>query len=99
MGDALSRVRVWKGDKEKVALGLTEDLYVTIPRRQYDRLKASMSVDPQLTAPIDKGRRLGKVTIALSGQTVAEMPLVALQQINEGGIINQIKDSVLLWFE
>ena len=99
VGDALSRVRVWKGDKEKVALGLTEDLYVTIPRRQYDRLKASMSVDPQLTAPIDKGRRLGKVTIALSGQTVAEMPLVALQQINEGGIINQIKDSVLLWFE
>ena len=98
-GDALSRVRVWKGDKEKVALGLTEDLYVTIPRRQYDYLKASMSVDPQLTAPIDKGRRLGKVTIALSGQTVAQVPLVALQQIDEGGITSQIKDSVLLWFE
>ena len=98
-GDVLSRVRVWKGAKEKVALGLANDLYVTIPRRQYQNLKASMNVDPRLMAPLDKGRPLGKVTIGLGKQTVAQVPLIALEQIDEGGITNVIKDSVLLWFE
>lgn len=98
-GDKLSQVRAWKGDKEQLALGLQQDLFITIPRKQYKNLKASMSVNPQITAPIQKGSVLGQVNIALNGESVAEAPLVALESIAEGGILQLAKDSVLLWFE
>ncbi len=98
-GEVLSRVRVWKGEQEKVPLGLEQDLYVTIPRRQYKNLEANMRIDPQLTAPIRKGQILGRVEVSLAGEPVTEVPLVALRAVAEGGLMQTLKDSVLLWFE
>jgi len=98
-GEALRQVRVWKGDREQIALGLQQELYVTIPRRQYKNLQASMTIDPQLMAPIGKGEKLGQVKVTLNGETVAQVPLVALQPVAEGGIVQRVKDTVLLWFE
>ena len=97
--EVLTRARVWKGSREKVALGLGQDLYITIPRHQYKNLDAGMSIDPRLMAPISKGKRLGKVTISLEGAIVKEVPLIALEAIDEGGLMQRVKDSVLLWFE
>ncbi|MEW8156302.1 MAG: D-alanyl-D-alanine carboxypeptidase family protein, partial [Candidatus Thiodiazotropha endolucinida] len=37
-GEVLNRARIWKGDKEKLPLGLSQDLNVTIPRHQYQNL-------------------------------------------------------------
>ncbi len=98
-GEELSRVRVWKGSREKVSLGLEQDLYVTIPRRQYKNLEANMRVEPRLMAPIRKGQSLGSVNVSLDGETITQVPLVALQQVDEGGIVQSVKDSILLWFE
>ncbi|MCP4288401.1 MAG: D-alanyl-D-alanine carboxypeptidase [Gammaproteobacteria bacterium] len=98
-GAALSRTRVWKGAKESLALGLKSALHVTIPRRQYKNLKANMSVDPLLIAPIRKDQVLGSVEVSLEGQTITSVPLIALEQIDEGGIFQTLKDTALLWFE
>ncbi|MCP3867991.1 MAG: D-alanyl-D-alanine carboxypeptidase [Gammaproteobacteria bacterium] len=98
-GETLNRGRVWKGDKEQLAMGLAQDLYVTIPRRRSKDLRAEMSVEPHIMAPISKGRELGRVTIELDSDAIANVPLVALEQIHEGGILRAVTDSVLLWFE
>jgi len=97
--EVLNRARVWKGSREKVALGLGQDLYITIPRHQYKNLEAGMSIDPRLMAPISNGKKLGKVKISLEGTIVKEVPLIALEAIDEGGLVQRAKDSVLLWFE
>ncbi len=97
--EPLSRVRVWKGEKEKVALGLKDGLAVTIPRRKYDDLNAKMSVDKIPMAPLRKGQTLGSVKVSLDGAVIASAPLVSLEQINEGGILQNLKDTVLLWLE
>ncbi len=98
-GDKLSQVRSWKGEKEQVGLGLNSDLFITIPRKQYKNLKASMSINTHVTAPISKGATLGKVNIALNGEQIAEAPLIALESVAEGGIWELTRDSVLLWLE
>ncbi len=98
-GEVLNRARVWKGAKENVALGLNQELYITIPRRQYKNLKAGMSIDPRLMAPVTKGQELGRVRITLNQDLVREVPLIALEGVDEGGILQTAKDSVLLWFE
>lgn len=98
-GDKLTTSRVWKGSQERLSLGVERDLYITIPRGTYKKLDASMTINPKLMAPVVMGAALGKVNIALQGETVLEANLVALESIQEGGILQNIKDTVLLWLE
>jgi len=97
--DTLISARIWKGEQEQVSLGLENDLYVTIPRRQYDDLQARTEVDRLVEAPIAPGDILGKVIVDLAGEPITEVPLVALAEIPEGGIIRTAIDSVLMLLE
>jgi D-alanyl-D-alanine carboxypeptidase (penicillin-binding protein 5/6) len=87
------------GDREEVSLGLAEDLNVTIPRRQYDKLNARTEIRPQLQAPLGKGQKVGDVIIELAGQEVVRRPLVALDEVAEGGLWRQAVDTVLMMLE
>ncbi|BAN68128.1 D-alanyl-D-alanine carboxypeptidase family protein [endosymbiont of unidentified scaly snail isolate Monju] len=96
-GSRLTEARVWMGEQEKVALGLAEDLYLTIPRRQYDKLSARSEIEPDIQAPVHKGQALGEVVVELEGETIARVPLVALREIPEGGLWRQAVDTVQRW--
>ncbi|MES9817405.1 MAG: D-alanyl-D-alanine carboxypeptidase family protein [Candidatus Thiodiazotropha sp.] len=98
-GEVLNRTRIWKGDKEKLPLGLGQDLNVTIPRHQYQNLDARMEIEPKIMAPVKQGEVLGHVSITLNGEPVTEAPLVALKSIADGNIWQLIKDSALLLLE
>ena len=97
--ESLTEVRVWKGDREQLTLGLNKEMWITIPRGQYDNLDAAMKVTPQITAPVNKGKQYGMVEVSLNGETVATQPLVALQDVAEGGLFDRLKDEALLLFE
>ncbi|MDZ7809056.1 MAG: hypothetical protein U5L11_01555 [Arhodomonas sp.] len=98
-GAELTDVRVWKGDSDRLPLGVRHDLYVTVPKRQYDRLEASMSVDSRIVAPVRHGDAFGEVSVSLDGSPVAEVPLEALDDVGEGGMVGNLMDEVLLWFQ
>jgi len=95
----LTTSRIWKGTNEQLALGLAEDLYITIPRGRYEKLDASMKIDAQIIAPTSKGKQHGIVDISLEGEAVAERPLIALQDVEEGGLFQQLTDEFSLLFE
>lgn len=95
-GEKLAESKVWKGVQSVVPVGLKEDLLVTIPRKQYDKLKANLEVDKEMTAPIEKGRVMGRVNIYLDDEVITQMPLVALQQVEQGGFFRRMVDSVRL---
>ncbi|GAB4346678.1 MAG: D-alanyl-D-alanine carboxypeptidase family protein [Gammaproteobacteria bacterium] len=96
--EPLARARVWKGAQEEVPLGLAEDLYVTIPRGRYKALKATMDLRTDILAPARKGQELGTVNITLSGEPLTQRPLIALQEVGEGNLLQRTLDSVRLWF-
>ncbi|MET0044303.1 MAG: serine-type D-Ala-D-Ala carboxypeptidase, partial [Candidatus Thiodiazotropha sp. 6PLUC3] len=98
-GEALNRVRIWKGARDKLPLGLSEDLNVTIPRHQYKNLDANLEIEPKIMAPVQEGQSLGKVMVTLNGEPVTSATLIALKTIPEGNLWQQIKDSALLWLE
>ncbi|MDH3713232.1 MAG: D-alanyl-D-alanine carboxypeptidase [Gammaproteobacteria bacterium] len=95
---SLSEIRVWKGTAETLAIGLRKDLFVTIPRGQYKKLDAALQVSDAATAPARKYQSLGKVRVTLDGELVEERPLLALQDIAEGNLWQQARDTVLLLF-
>lgn len=90
----LVQARVWQGEKTDVPLGLTDDLYVTVPTGQYKRLQATMALNNPLKAPIVKGTVYGTLNVMLNNQVVASKPLIALDNNPQGGFLRRAADSV-----
>jgi len=82
-----------------VALGVAEPLLVTVPRGRYAELQPTMDVPKQLLAPITKGQAIGTLRLSLDGKVVAERPLVALEDVAEGGFFKRMSDDFWLWWE
>jgi D-alanyl-D-alanine carboxypeptidase (penicillin-binding protein 5/6) len=97
--DLITSVKVWKGDVDNLKLSINKDLYITVPRGQFDKLEPLVEIDNQVIAPVDQGEQKGVLNIMLGNKTIASMPLLAMESIPEGGIINRLKDEVRLLFE
>ncbi len=94
--DVLTETRVWKGKEKNLKIGLREGFYVTIPRRHYQDLKATLNVDNQITAPIAKGQKVGTIEVKLNGKIIAKAALIALSNIEKGNLLRQLYDEALL---
>jgi len=92
----LTEAKVWKGATNTLPLGINDDLYVTVPRRHYDDLKAVMSVDSKIIAPVGAGQTFGSIAITLNDETITKKPLIALSPIAIGSIFQKLYDTVLL---
>ncbi len=98
-GQSIAELPLYKGQVEKVTVGLTDDHYVTIPTGQYQRLNISTKVPAYLQAPIKKGEKVGDLIVEFDGKVISARPLHAMQDIEEGGFYTRTKDSVSLVFK
>ncbi|MCI0401580.1 MAG: D-alanyl-D-alanine carboxypeptidase [Gammaproteobacteria bacterium] len=97
--EPLASERIWKGKIELLQLGLEDNLYVTIPRGQYEQLDATLHLDTPIVAPVEKGQPLGAVKVALAGEELAERALIALQSVPEGSLFQRMADRIRLLFK
>jgi D-alanyl-D-alanine carboxypeptidase (penicillin-binding protein 5/6) len=97
--DPLTDMRVWKGEKESVPLGLASSLYITTPRGKRNMIKAHMNVNSTIVAPITKGEEYGSVEVKLGDELIAQRPLVALDDVTEGGLWRRTVDNIKLLFQ
>ena len=95
----MKNAKVWKGEDETFSIGLVDDLYVTIPRRHYNDLKAEINIDKKIIAPVSEGVVFGSVNVSLAGEIVANKPLIALKDVKQGGFINRLYDEAMLMLE
>lgn len=98
----IAEPRVWMGENKKVAVGLNQDLFVTIPRNQAKNVKAEVVLSDLIKAPVKRGQVLGKLIVKADGKAIAEAPVIALQHDPEGGLWTRITDGISLklhnWF-
>jgi len=95
-GDSFVSHRIYMGDRETVDLGINQSTPITIPKGQASNLQANFELDKKLEAPLAKGQVVGKLYLQLDGEDVAEYPLVALQEVNEGGFFDRAYDYLML---
>ena len=91
-GQQLIEKRVRFGVEKQLSLGVAEDILVTTARSHYKNIKPSIELASEIIAPISKGQVLGTVRIQLGDETLAEHPLVALQDIAEGSWWQKLMD-------
>ncbi len=94
--DSILSARVWKGVSEVLDIGVKSPVVATIPRGSYKSLTPATEISTVIEAPVKKGQVLGKLTVTLDGEVVAEAPLVAKSEIAEAGFFARIWDGLIL---
>ncbi|HTV84771.1 MAG TPA: D-alanyl-D-alanine carboxypeptidase family protein [Dyella sp.] len=97
-GKALATPRLWKGQDDQLPLGVEQDVLVTVKTGDYGKLKATMDIPNTLIAPFKKGQQVGTLHVTEDGQTIEDVPLVALNDAPQGGFFKRLWDTILLWF-
>lgn len=97
-GESLTNTRVWGGAQDALELGLAAPVVVTIPRGSKDELKASLDLDPLIEAPVQLGQEFGRLVIRLDDKIIVNEPLVALNEVEQGGLFKRIWDWIKLFF-
>lgn len=90
---------VWFGDKDKVQLGVENDVYITIPRGRLKDLKAGFVLtEPELHAPLAKNQVVGTINFQLDNQIIETRPLVVTEAVPEGNFFSRLIDYIRLLF-
>jgi D-alanyl-D-alanine carboxypeptidase (penicillin-binding protein 5/6) len=92
----INTLRVFKGQDKTVAATLNKDFYLTLPKGDYARVKANMTSQQPLIAPIKAGQEIGKISFSLDGKIINEQKLVAKKAIGEAGFFGRMVDSLKL---
>lgn len=97
-GQTVASLPVWKGADRTVKTGFNRDIYITVPRGQYQALKVSMTSDQPLVAPVRSGQKVGMLTLSLDGKPMGQYPVLALQDVSVGNMFTRAWDSLRLMF-
>ena len=92
----INTLRVYKGQDKTVAATLNKDFYLTLPKGDYARVKANMTSQQPLIAPIKAGQEIGSISFSLDGKIINKQKLVAAKAIEEAGFFGRILDSIKL---
>ncbi|SFM74950.1 D-alanyl-D-alanine carboxypeptidase family protein [Marinobacter zhejiangensis] len=97
-GQQLLDSPVWGGQQNELALGVKDEVFVTIPRGSKDALESVVDIDTVIKAPVSIGDELGRIRVSLNGEVLLDEPVLALQDIPEGGLFKRLWDAIKLFF-
>ena len=97
--ESVGKLDVWLGKKNTVKVYISKDIYKTIPKARKKYLKAVMTYDGPITAPILKDQTLGKLKIYYKDDLLEEHNLLASEEIKKLNIFSRIFRSInyLIW--
>ncbi len=95
----LQKIHVWQGEKEALAIGTSDAVYLTIQRGQYDNLKPVIEFQSEVIAPVSKGQVVGTLKISLADKELVNIPLIAQEDIPQGGFFKRVLDQIKLSIE
>ncbi|MDO9400298.1 MAG: D-alanyl-D-alanine carboxypeptidase family protein [Polaromonas sp.] len=99
-GQAVASPSVWKGKSGTVKLGRPEAIVIAIAAGSSAKVQTQLARPDPLVAPFVKGQALGTLKVSLGGgQTVVDVPLVALEAVEEAGILGRAWDAIRLWIK
>ena len=94
-GKEIGHENVWYGNPHRVSLGSEKDVFLALPRDQVQKVKARYVIDRKdLEAPIKLHEQVGTIQLVEGDKTLASYPLVALQPVEQAGLITRISDYI-----
>ncbi|WP_047047284.1 D-alanyl-D-alanine carboxypeptidase family protein [Vibrio mexicanus] len=94
-GEEIALPKVWMGAVDNVSVGVANDVFITLPKSDTQKLTAEVEYNRDLVAPITVDQVLGQVIYSVDGEQVAAAELVALESVEEGSLFKKALD----WFK
>ena len=90
---------VWLGKKDLVQTYVKVDIYKTIPKARKKFLKATISYNGPIPAPIKKDDIIGKLSVTYKDELIEEYDLLAFEDIKKLNIFSRLIRSInfLIW--
>ena len=98
-GQAVDTPAVWKGKANTVKVGRTEAIVVTVPAGSAGKISTQIARRDPLVAPFGQGQEVGTLKVVLGDQTLREVPLVALEGVEQAGMFGRAWDGIRLWIK
>lgn len=98
-GEAVAQPVIYKGTQPRVPVGFQHDVWLTLPRDRFDGLKATVQTRQPFVAPLAAGEKAGIMKLMRDATTVAEYPVVALEDVPAAGFLSRGWDSLRLLFQ
>jgi D-alanyl-D-alanine carboxypeptidase (penicillin-binding protein 5/6) len=90
---------VWKGAQKTAKLGRSQPVVVAVPAGTAARVKTQVARPDPLVAPLAKGQQVGTLKVMAGEQQLLELPLQALEGVEQAGIFSRAWDAVRLWIK
>lgn len=90
---------VWKGTQATLKLGRPQAVVVTVPAGMATKVTTQVARPDPLVAPFTKGQQVATLKVSLGGQALAELPLVALEEVAQAGVLGRAWDAIRLWIK
>ena len=94
--ETLTTAKVWKGERDSLALVVEDDIVLTLPKAQFEQIQTMMTVEEKLIAPITPGQKLGEIKLLLDDEVIASRLLVASEAVPAGSFFVRLRDHVKL---
>ncbi|GAB1384972.1 D-alanyl-D-alanine carboxypeptidase family protein [Melaminivora sp.] len=98
-GQAAATPAVWKGSQNTLKMGRPEAIVITVPSGSAGKLSTTVVRQDPLIAPFTKGQQVGTLKVTLGEQAVAELPLLALEDVGQAGFLGRAWDAIRLWIK
>jgi D-alanyl-D-alanine carboxypeptidase (penicillin-binding protein 5/6) len=100
-GQTVTKAKVWMGDRGSIPLVIRKDLLLTLPRKDRNGMKVTVSMKTPVSAPIEKGAVLATLKIKIPNREDIELPLVSGANVGLLGLFPRLSKAVeyLLWGE
>ena len=98
-GQPVATPRVWKGKSNTLKLGRPEAIVVAVPSGTAAKVTTQVARPDPLVAPFTKNQGVGTLKVMLGDQPVTELPLVALEPVEQAGVLGRAWDAVRLWIK
>ena len=98
-GKAVATPKVWKGKTAELKLGSSTPIIVAVPSGLAGQVKTEVARPEPLIAPFKQGQRVATLKVKLGEQQLSEVPLVALEPVEEAGFLGRAWDAMRLWIQ
>lgn len=90
---------VWKGQAATVKLGSAQPIIVAVPTGTAGKLSTQVVRADPLVAPFSKGQQIAVLKVTSGEQVLADLPLVALEAVEQAGLFGRAWDAMRLWIK
>jgi D-alanyl-D-alanine carboxypeptidase (penicillin-binding protein 5/6) len=98
-GQAVVSPGVWKGKSAQAKLGRPQAIVVAVPAGSAAHLRTRVERPDPLVAPLTKGQQVAALKVSLGDQPLVDVPLLALEAVEQAGVLGRAWDAMRLWIK